>query len=208
MSITEPFSKAFAKSMFRAGYILAIVLVWQVSIPPLMGQFGSNLQYFSQVGVNGSSTKSFVISHLSATQTIIVDAQLYLHDGTSRWLDGQVELGPGATETLSFGDPKAALTSGWAELKSDGAFIATEFFQLSIGGQLKPRVGVLPSVASSEIRFLGPRQPAVQVRSSGQQPKLYGGIGNHHSGPRIKPVRNLSPKKHSRWHHFTPKRDS
>ena len=143
-----------AKSMFRAGYILAIVLVWQVSIPPLMGQFGSNIQYFSQVGVNGGSTTSFTINNPSATETITVDVQLYLPDGTSL-ADGQVELGPGATETLSFGDPQEPLTSGWAELKSDGAFIATEFFQLSIAGQLKPRVGVLPSVASDEIRFLG-----------------------------------------------------
>ena len=134
--------------------LLAIVLVWQVSIPPLMGQFGSNLQYFSQVGVNGGSTTSFTINNPSATETITVDVQLYLPDGTPL-ADGQVELGPGATETLSFGDPQAALTSGWAELKSDGAFIATEFFQLSIAGQLKPRVGVLPSVASDEIRFLG-----------------------------------------------------
>ena len=90
----------------------------------------------------------------SATETITVDAQLYFPDGTPL-ADGQVELGPGATETLSFGDPKAALTSGWAELKSDDPFIATEFFQLSIAGQLKPRVGVLPSTASDEIRFLG-----------------------------------------------------
>ena len=154
MSITERFSRAFAKSMFRAGYILAIVLVWQASIPPLMSQFGSNLQYFSQVGVNGGSTTSFTINNPSATETITVDVQLYLPDGTPL-ADGQVELGPGATETLSFGDPQEPLTSGWAELKSDGAFIATEFFQLSIGGQLKPRVGVLPSVASDEIRFLG-----------------------------------------------------
>ena len=154
MSITERFSKAFVKSLFRAGYILAIVLVWQVSIPPLMGQFGSNLQYFSQVGVNGGSTTFFVINNPGTTETITVDAQLYFPDGTPL-ADGQVELGPGATETIAFGDPQAALTSGWAELKSDGAFIATEFFQLSIGGQLKPRVGVLPSVASDEIRFLG-----------------------------------------------------
>ena len=145
---------AFVKSLFRAGYILAIVLVWQVSIPPLMGQFGSNLQYFSQVGVNGGSTTFFVINNPGTTETITVDAQLYFPDGTPL-ADGQVELGPGATETIAFGDPQAALTSGWAELKSDGAFIATEFFQLSIGGQLKPRVGVLPSVASDEIRFLG-----------------------------------------------------
>ncbi len=65
-----------------------------------------------------------------------------------------MELGPGATETLSFGDAEATLTRGWAELKSDSEFIATEFFQLFIG-QLKPRVEVLPSVASDEIRFLG-----------------------------------------------------
>ena len=145
---------AAAKSLFRAGSILAIVLVWQASLSPLMSQFGSNLQYFSQVGVNGGSTTSFTVNNPSDTETITVDVQLYLPDGTPL-ADGQVELGPGATETLSFGDPKAALTSGWAELKSDGAFIATEFFQLSIGGQLKPRVGVLPSVASEEIRFVG-----------------------------------------------------
>ncbi len=145
MNLQAAFPKAtlatVAKRIIRAGYILAIVLVWQVSIPPLMSQFGSNVQYFSQVGVNGGSTTSFTINNPSATETITVDAQLYLPDGTPL-ADGQVELGPGATETLSFGDPKAALTSGWAELKSDGPFIATEFFQLSIGGQLKPRVGV------------------------------------------------------------------
>ena len=83
-----------------------------------------------------------------------MDAQLYFPDGTPL-ADGQVELGPGATETLSFGDARANLTAGWAELESDGEFIATEFFQLSISGQLTPRVGVLPSVASDEIRFLG-----------------------------------------------------
>ena len=154
MSTAERFPRAFAKSLFRAGYILAIVLFWQASLSPLMSQFGSNVQYFAQVGVNGGSTTSFTINNPSTTETITVDAQLYLPDGTPL-ADGQVVLGPGATETLSFGDPKAALTSGWAELKSDGAFIATEFFQLSIGGQLKPRVGVLPSAASDEIRFLG-----------------------------------------------------
>ena len=143
-----------AKSMIRAGHILAIVLVWQVSLSPLMSQFGSTVQYFSQVGLNAGSTTSFTINNPSATETITVDVQLYFPDGTPL-ADGQVALGPGATETISFGDPQAALTSGWAELKSEGPFIATEFFQLSIAGQLKPRVGVLPSVESDEIRFLG-----------------------------------------------------
>ena len=154
MTITERFSKALDKRMFRAGYILALGLVWQASLSPLMGQFGSNLQYFSQVAINAGSTTSFTINNPSATETITVEAQLYLSDGTPL-ADGQVELGPEATETLSFGDPQETLTSGWAELKSDDAFIATEFFQLFITGELKPRVGVLPSVASKEIRFLG-----------------------------------------------------
>ena len=154
MSITERFSKALDKRMFRAGYILALGLVWQASLSPLVGQFGSNLQYFSQVAINAGSTTSFTINNPSATETITVEAQLYLPDGTPL-ADGQVELGPEATETLSFGDPQETLTSGWAELKSDDAFIATEFFQLFITGELKPRVGVLPSVASKEIRFLG-----------------------------------------------------
>ena len=154
MTITERFSKALDKRMFRAGYILALGLVWQASLFPLMGQFGSNLQYFSQVAINAGSTTSFTINNPSATETITVEAQLYLSDGTPL-ADGQVELGPEATETLSFGDPQETLTSGWAELKSDDAFIATEFFQLFITGELKPRVGVLPSVASKEIRFLG-----------------------------------------------------
>ena len=150
----ERCSKTFAKRIHRVGPILAIVLVWQIHPSPLLGQFGSSLQHFSQVGVNGGSTTSFTVNNPSTTETITVDAQLYFPDGTPL-ADGQVVLGPGATDTLSFGDPQAALTSGWAELKSDGAFIATEFFQLSIGGQLKPRVGVLPSEPSDEIRFLG-----------------------------------------------------
>ena len=42
---------------------------------------------------------------------------------------------------------------GQAEL--DGEFLATAFFQLSIGGQLKPRIGVLPSLTAEEIRLFG-----------------------------------------------------
>ena len=104
--------------------------------------------------MNDGSTTLFAINNPSGTKTITVDVQFYLPNG-QRLADGQVELGPGATESLSFGDPEAKLTRAWAELRSDDKFIATEFFQLSISGQLKPRVGVLPSVASKEIRFPG-----------------------------------------------------
>ncbi len=150
------FHTAFEQSRHtvrRVECLLTLVLVLKVATIPLLGQFGGMEQQFSQVVLNGGSTTSFTIHNPSATETITVDVQLYFPDG-SRLADGQVELGPGATETLSFGDAEATLTRGWTELKSDSEFIATEFFQLFIG-QLKPRVGVLPSVASDEIRFLG-----------------------------------------------------
>ena len=118
-----------------------------------MGQFGSTVQQFPQVVVNGGSTTSFTVHNPSSTKTINVSVQLYLPDGTAL-ADQQVELTAGATKTLVFGDPQASLTRGSAELKSDDDFIATEFFQLFIG-ETKPRVGVLPSPPSEEVRFLG-----------------------------------------------------
>ena len=103
--------------------------------------------------INGGSTTSFTIHNPNSEKTIDVDVQLYSPAG-GKLTDGQVELGPGETETVSFGDASAPLTRGWAELKSESEFIATEFFQLFLGG-LKPRVGVLPSPLAEEIKFLG-----------------------------------------------------
>ena len=152
------FHRVFKKSrqtVGRGGLLLGLLLVLQAAHFPLLGQqFGSNVQYFSQVVVNAGSTTFFTIHNPSDTNTITVDAQLYFPDGQPL-ADGQVELGPGATESLSFGDTEANLTRAWAELKSDDEFIATEFFQLSISGQLKPLVGVLPSPVSKEIRLAG-----------------------------------------------------
>lgn len=137
----------------RTSQFCVLVFLLQVAQPALMGQFGSNVQQFPQVVLNGGSTTSFTIHNPSSTATISVTAQLYLPNGKPL-ADRQVELGPGATQTVVFGDPKAGLTRGWAELRSDDEFIATEFFRLFLGAQ-KPRVGVLPSPSSQEIRFLG-----------------------------------------------------
>ena len=87
---------------------------------------------------------SFTLNNPSATETITVEAQLYLPDGTPL-ADGQVGARTGQPRPSRSEYPQETLTSGWAELKSDDAFIATEFFQLFITGELKPRVGVLPS---------------------------------------------------------------
>ena len=153
MYILDKGFKKWAKITCRAGQVLAIVLIWQATHSPLMGQFGSTVQQFPQVVLNGGSTTSFTIHNPNAEKPIDVDVQLY-SPGGGALTDGHVELGPGETETVSFGDASAPLTRGWAELKSDDEFIATEFFQLFLAG-LKPRVGVLPSPAAEEIKFLG-----------------------------------------------------
>ena len=133
---------------------IAIALAfWLIGSGTLMAQFGSTNQQFPQVVLNGGSLTSFTIHNLSTTETITVNVQLYSSAGAPMG-DQLVALGPAATRTVVFGDEQAGLARGWAELTSDQPFIATEFFQLFIGS-LGPRVGVLPSPPSREIRFLG-----------------------------------------------------
>ena len=149
----DQFFKQSARNVLSAGHLLAIVFILQASLSPLMSQFGSNIQNFPQVVINEGSITSFTIHNPSAGKTISVAVQLYAPNGDAL-TDQQVELGPGETKSVSFGDANAALTRGWAELRSDDEFIATEFFQLFLGG-LKPRVGVLQSPLSEEVKFLG-----------------------------------------------------
>ncbi len=153
MYILDQGFKKRAKIACRAGQVLAIVLIWQANHSPVMGQFGSTVQQFPQVVLNGGSTTSFTIHNPSSGNTIDVAVQIYAPKGDAL-TDQQVELGPGETKTVSFGDATDPLTRGWAELKSEDEFIATEFFQLFLAG-LKPRVGVLPSPPAEEIKFLG-----------------------------------------------------
>ena len=133
--------------------LLVLLLVAQATNLPLMSQFGSNVQYFSQVILNQGSITSFTLHNPSSTSAITVDVQLYLPNGDPLASE-QVELAPGGTETVSFGESGGVLTRGSAELTSNGEFIANEFFQVFVG-ELGPRVGVLPNIATHQIRFLG-----------------------------------------------------
>ncbi len=151
MSIVKRCFNQPAQSMLRACYVLVLILAWQVTNAPLMSRFGSTVLQFPQVVFNGGSTTSFNINNPSSTKTISVTVQLYSRQGAPL-ANQQVSLMPGASETVVFGDVQLSLVTGWAELKSDDEFIATEFFQLFQGGS---RVGVLPSPASEEIRFFG-----------------------------------------------------
>ena len=119
------------------------------------GQFGRTEQHFAQVVLNDGSTTSFSLYNPSSTETILVRIQVFDSNGGTL-VDQLVGLGPGETEDVTLEDANQPLTRGWAKLSSDdGEFLATAFFQLSIGGQLKPRIGVLPSLTAEEIRLFG-----------------------------------------------------
>ena len=151
------FYRVFKKSRqtgCRGAPLLGLLLALQVAHFPVMGQFGRTEQHFAQVVVNGGSTTSFTIQNPSETETIIVDAQLFLPSGDPL-SNQQATLSPSETRTLIFGDPLAAVTRGWGKLTSSRPFLATAFLQLSVSGEVLPRIGLLPSPPVEEIRFFG-----------------------------------------------------
>ena len=143
-----------SQTVRRGASFLGFLLVLQAAHLPLLGQFGRTEQHFAQVVLNGGSTTSLSLYNPSNTDTLLVRIQILDASGGTL-ADQEVELGPGETENVTFGDPDQPLKRGWAKLTSEGEFIATAFFQLSIGGQLKPRIGVLPSLTAEEIRLFG-----------------------------------------------------
>lgn len=136
----------------RAAYSIIFFSLWQAASLPLVAgeQFGSSLQYFSQIAVDGGSTTIFFV-HNSEDFTILVNAVLY--DSSGDTLDQvQVKIPPQGTESLEFGGPGGFVSAGWAQLASDeGLFAATEFFEISGLN----RVGVLPSVPCTAVKFFG-----------------------------------------------------
>ena len=154
MHTFHPVFRNCSQSLRRRGLLLGLLLVPQAANLPVMGQFGRTEQHFAQVVLNEGSTTSLSLYNPSNTETILVRIQILDASGGTL-VDQEVELGPGETENMTFGDPDQPLKRGWAKLTSEGEFIATAFFQLSIGGQLKPRIGVLPSLTAEEIRLFG-----------------------------------------------------
>ena len=130
-------------------------LLWTLGATQLFAtaDIGSSVQNFAQVVVNDGSVTSFSVNNSSDTDAITVNVQLYFPDGSSL-ASQELALAPGATQTVNFGEEDEPLTRGWARLTGSGDFIATEFFQLFIDS-LGPRIGVLPSVASQQVKFFG-----------------------------------------------------
>lgn len=132
--------------------LLILLLAGSLSLRAQFGEFGTSLQYFPQFAVGGGATTFFTI-HNPTTGAISVQLQLYRSDG-SLLSSQDVQLSPGATQTVKLGGSTGTATPGWAKLSSAGRFSASEFFQFTdAAGQLLSEVGVLPSVASQKFKL-------------------------------------------------------
>ncbi len=132
--------------------VLALPFVALLLVCPCAAQFGSQIQYFSQVAAGAGFISDFSI-HNPGTQAVTVRLEIRSSDG-SLFHDSSVTVQAGGTQTVSIGAGLPDLKIGWAKLSTTtGEFAAVEFFQLRIGGQELPRVGVLSANSSSRLRI-------------------------------------------------------
>ena len=136
--------------IFKISTLLILISIVSFS---LGGEFGETIQLFSQFAVDGGATTFFVV-HNPGDETIIVRLQMRRSDG-SLLVNETVTLEPGTTTTIEKGGGPGELTVGWARLSSSAPFTATEFFQIIVGTQELPRVGVLPSALSDQSQLFG-----------------------------------------------------
>jgi hypothetical protein len=120
-------------------------------MPSLYAQFGDTLQQFAQIAVGQGAVTTFVI-HNPTTQGVDVTIDLFRSDGTSLSSSPR-HLVPGATMSVKTESTDPQISAGWARLSSTGRFTATEFFELTVGGQKLPMVGVLPSSTATRARL-------------------------------------------------------
>ena len=132
--------------------------VWYLMVPlalfcsPAFAQYGETVQYFPHAVAGGGAVTAFCIHNPAVTQAQ-VRIELFDPDGVEFHTRDAVISGRGM-QTISVGLPGDPMRIGWARITAiTGSFEATEFFQLSVAGQALPRVGVLPSGASSDLKF-------------------------------------------------------
>ncbi len=129
-----------------------VLVLFCVSVISLHGQFGQQVQYFPQVVVGGGAVTDFSI-HNPGDTPAAVRLELVSSAGVS-FHDSTVSLPARTTQTVSLGGGQTDMQIGWARLTAlAGEFTAAAFFQITIGGQVLPRVGVLPAIPTSALRF-------------------------------------------------------
>jgi hypothetical protein len=139
--------------MFRRS-IISLFLVAFLSPVLMAAEFGATTQYFPQVAAGAGSVTNFSV-HNPGVVAATVRLELRSSDGAS-FYDSTVTIPPAGSQTVSVGSGITALKVGWARLSATaGEFTAAESFQLTIGGEDLPRVGVLPMSPVGKLRFFG-----------------------------------------------------
>jgi hypothetical protein len=134
----------------RLPWLVVLVCSFLFSASAGAQEFGDTIQHFAQVAVGGGATTLFSLYN-PGPEALEIGVSLYRSDGTL--LQAQaVEVPAHGTRTVSFGGAEGELAVGWARLFALAPFAATEFFQLRVGTQDLPRVGVLPSQPANQIR--------------------------------------------------------
>ncbi len=106
-------------------------------------------EYFAQVAVGGGGTTAFLL-HNPSTRTVRV--HLELRDGRGRLFEERTAvLAAGATRREEFGGPEGKAVAGWARIRGDGPFAATELIRAGPS----PWVGVLASRPTTKFRLFG-----------------------------------------------------
>ncbi len=141
--------------------LLSLFVTSLYEVAAQQSEYGTTLQFFPQIAINGGATTSFLI-HNATGEAISVKVELFQPDGT-RLEPSTVVVEAKQSRTVDFGGPGGSLTAGWAKLSSNSRFAATELFQIRDGGKLIEEVGVLPSSTTKEFRIFGINNPNVRT---------------------------------------------
>jgi hypothetical protein len=133
--------------------LLSLFVTSLCQIAAQQPEYGTTLQFFPQIAMDGGYTTSFLI-HNPTSESISVKVELFQSDG--RALDSAIVMVEAKqSQTKDFGGSGGNPVIGWAKLSSKSPFAATELFQIRSGGRLIDQVGVLPSTATKAFRIFG-----------------------------------------------------
>jgi len=121
--------------------------------PAALAGVGSQTQYFPQVACGGGSVTQFAIHN---PYNVATSVKLELRSSQGElFFESTVAIPPKGSQSISVGGSLPTLRTGWARLTSTGTIAGTEFFQLRLGTQVLPRIGLLPAPPVASARLFG-----------------------------------------------------
>ncbi len=138
--------------MRQATWLISTLIVWLLGAMELQAQlpYGHKIHYFPQVAFGQGASSTFVLYNPNL-DTLSVRIELWAATG-NMFLYSDVNVPAGGTETFEAGSSEGSLEVGWARLSASEVFEATEFFQIQVGQQMLPRLGVASSRLVDRVR--------------------------------------------------------